>query len=326
MTTWRPATMPFSPPVIDLHQDLLGHIDAREAFGDELQTSWETIEASPVRLVVASSFAMDRSVEPASSHSNDHSLNYFRRYREIVRDRRGWHLVLNASDVDRALTNSRGILLHVEGLGATSPEDAPQLLDELFSAGCRSIGPVWNESNGLAHGPSQPRDGLTKLGRHVIQIIDEQAFVLDLAHMSIRSFWDTLDVTAGPVLVSHANARALADHPRNLTDDQARAIAKRAGVIGVVFSSVFAGQPKAARVVDHIEYLADLVGTEHVAIGSDLGGLWSDSIPDLGDVTRVGVIAAELEKRGWETSAIEMVTWGNASRVLRASLAKTEDD
>lgn len=105
--------------LIDLHQDLLPHIEARDRFGSVFQTDWEQLEESPIRIVVASTFPGYRFDDFMSKESARYSLSLMQRYQDDCTSRSGWHLVLKAKDLDRALTTpSRGIVIHVEGIGA----------------------------------------------------------------------------------------------------------------------------------------------------------------------------------------------------------------
>ncbi len=101
---------------------------------------------------------------------------------------------------------------------------------------------------------------------------EELGIVVDLSHINEAGFWDTLDVTSFPVIASHSNARALCDSPRNLTDEQLKAIAERDGVVGgavAIPSFVDREKPTIEKYVEHIEYMADLIGYEHVGLGFD---------------------------------------------------------
>lgn len=313
------------PPIIDLHQDLLPHIEARSVYGDVWQTSWSQLEASPVRIVVASTWPGDRVggvLSPAAREANEH---YMAGYAALAGESADWTLVLASDDVEHALEGgARGVVVHVEGLPRLEGPVEP-VFNRWFELGCRSVGLMWNEANGLGFGPEDPRGGLTERGRRAAEWLDGHPVVVDTAHMGEATFWDTLSATSGPVLASHANARALCDHPRNLRDDQLRAIADRGGVVGVAFTTMFLGETGgggAARVVDHIEHIAEVVGVEHVAVGSDFGGIVRGGLPDLASVERVGLLLDEMSSRGLSEESIGAIASGNAARVLQASLAK----
>jgi membrane dipeptidase len=152
----------------------------------------------------------------------------------------------------------------------------------------------------------------------VLRWAQEHRVVVDVAHMNQSTFWGALAATDGPVVASHANARALCRHPRNLTDDQLRAIGERGGVVGVVAVPRFVRRfrPSVKRLADHAEHIASVAGADAVAIGTDFGGLGSAAIRGYESVDEVGALIGELRGRGWDPEALEKISWRNAFRVL----------
>ncbi len=180
-------------------------------------------------------------------------------------------LILSRADVPGAPDGRLRFLLHLEG--GSPLEGSAEVLDALFELGVRSMQPTWNLRNELGDGVHEraAAGALTRFGVTVVKRMQELGMLVDLAHMSEASFWHTLRVTEGPVVVSHANSRAVYDHPRNLSDDQARAIADIGGVIGVHTLPTFTG-PGACSLDDllgHVEHLVQLVGVAHIAFGGD---------------------------------------------------------
>lgn len=183
--------------------------------------------------------------------------------------------VLTAEDILRAKRERKlGIIFGCQGL-ATKIEDDPNLLRILHRLGLRIAQLTYNERSALGCGCLETVDtGLTQLGRVCVREMNHLALLIDLAHAGARTSLDVLDLSADPVIVSHANARALCDNPRNLTDEQFRALAARGGVVGITAYAPFCEtapgvRPTLEAVLDHIAYVADLVGVEHVGIGSD---------------------------------------------------------
>lgn len=118
--------------------------------------------------------------------------------------------------------------------------------------------------------------------------------------------------------------RALTDHPRNLDDEQLKAVAERDGVVGVVFSARFLREDSNASVADvirHLEYIAELIGSAHVAIGTDLGGLMVDSMDDLGSVGDLQVLLEALDQSSFSADEVKSICWRNAYRALSKSLS-----
>lgn len=186
-------------------------------------------------------------------------------------------LALSRDDVIRARNQEKiAAILSLEGGEALA--DDPGLLEVFYRLGVRAIGLTWNDRNLLASGvgDSGSGGGLTSLGREAVRIAQELDILLDVSHLSERSFWDLIDLAQGPIIASHSSAYAVCPHPRNLTDEQAQTIAQTGGVIGVNFHSLFLceqGMAELADVVNHIDYLVQLVGPEHVGIGSDFDGI-----------------------------------------------------
>lgn len=224
-------------------------------------------------------------------------------------------------------------ILGVEDLDAGRPgvlltmEDAAPLIDdplnlEVFHAlGVRMIGLTWNGRNAFADGQKvgPTPGGLTDLGRALVARMDALGVVVDLAHIAEPGFWDALAVATRPVAVSHANARALHDHHRNLTDEQLKAIAATGGLVGVTFVPGFLTSGAAARehVVAHLEHMLGVIGEEHVALGSDFDGITAGPA-GLGDVSALTSLTADLLERGHTEARVEKILGSNWERVFRA--------
>jgi membrane dipeptidase len=140
---------------------------------------------------------------------------------------------------------ARGQLAAFLGLeGGYVIRDDPNNLKPLYDQGVRYMTLTWRHNTGWADGSEDtPRHhGLTALGRRVVREMNRLGMVVDVSHVSDETFWDVLKTTSRPVIASHSNARALCDHPRNLTDPMLRALAKNGGVVGVNFAAVFIDQ------------------------------------------------------------------------------------
>ncbi|MHB0856733.1 MAG: membrane dipeptidase [Anaerolineae bacterium] len=160
---------------------------------------------------------------------------------------------------------------HADGL-----EGSLNVLRSLYELGVRSIGLTHNISSAAADGCLEARDGvgLTRFGLQLVQEMNRLGMLVDLAHVSPSAFFSALDVVSRPVIFSHGNARALCDHPRNLTDDQLRALQQNGGVIGLSLVPYFVDQqsPSLARWLDHVEHIVEVAGIDSVGLGSDYDG------------------------------------------------------
>lgn len=222
------------------------------------------------------------------------------------------------------------IVLHIEGADCIDREFA--FLDTLYARGLRSIGLVWSRNNMFGNGvpfqfPASPDigGGLTEHGRALVLECNRRGILVDLAHLNERGFWDVAETSSHPLVASHSNAHRLCASPRNLTDRQLRAIADTGGVVGVNFAPCFVAENgmldsavPLAQLLAHIRYLANHLGEDGIALGSDLDGV---VMPDeIGDVTGVPGIFAALEKGGWSSQAIGKFAVGNWLRVLRQTI------
>ncbi|WP_067935555.1 dipeptidase [Alicyclobacillus kakegawensis] len=208
-------------------------------------------------------------------------------------------------------------------------EQCAQSLGILKALGLRHAILVWGGQNELASGPGQfydpdARQGLTDFGRAVVQACERSNIVIDVSHLDEASTTDVLEATEGVVIASHSNARALCNHPRNLSDAHLRRIGERQGVVGINSYARFVDADHATvdRFIDHIVYIADLIGIEHVGLGFDFMDYLPDSFgfPERTDgLARVEDVPRLIERlyaRGFNDEEIAMLTFRNAARVM----------
>jgi membrane dipeptidase len=216
-------------------------------------------------------------------------------------------------------------ILHLEGAEAIDTD--LEALDFWYSAGLRSLGPVWSRSNAFGHGvpfifPSSPDTGpgLTTVGRALVRRCAELGILVDLSHLNEAGFWDVAAIEPGPLVASHSAAHALCAASRNLTDAQLDAIAATGGLVGIVFACPFLRadfsedtDTPITLIADHARYVADRIGVEHVALGSDFDGA---PIPDqLGDAAGMPRLLTALETAGFGSAEVAAIGWGNWRRV-----------
>jgi len=163
----------------------------------------------------------------------------------------------------------------VYGFQNATPFERDERLVRVFHAlGVRIVQLAYMTGNLLADGCLEPRNGgLSLFGRAVIRELNRHGMLIDLSHVGDRSTLEAIDASAAPVAFTHANIRALADSPRNKTDEALRALAARGGVVGFTSLPGFtASDPREAtleRYLDHIDYAVQLIGVEHVGLGLD---------------------------------------------------------
>ena len=208
--------------------------------------------------------------------------------------------------------------------GAGPLADDPASLVLWAKRGLRIVGLVHTYGNELASSSGDPEPkphGLTDKGRVFVRKAFGLGLIVDVSHASDRALEDVVAVANeehGVVVATHSNARALADHPRNLRDAQLRAIAATGGVIGVNFHGPFLARGRRARVSDvvrQLQHMRSVVGPDHLAIGSDFEG---DIHPpeELRDASRYPVLAAALARAGFTAVEVRKIFAENALRVL----------
>ncbi len=219
----------------------------------------------------------------------------------------------------------------VEGGHALGGE--PAYLDRLYSLGVRILTVTWCNSNELADGgwdQHQPHNGLSALGREAVRRMNRLGIIVDVSHCSEKAFFDILAATTKPVIASHSGAAAIhqPQSRRNLSDEQLRHLAANRGVVGAVFVPAFLGPAEGARadisdVVRHIDHIVQLIGPDHVAIGSDFDG-YSGNLNGLEDCTRLPDLLRALGKLGYPEAAIAGIAGGNFLRVWTEVAASAE--
>jgi membrane dipeptidase len=211
--------------------------------------------------------------------------------------------------------NIIGGLLGIEGGHAL--EGKIGNLEKAYAAGVRLIGPSHffdNELGGSAHGMSG--EGLTDFGKAVVKRMNELNMVIDLAHASPKMFDEVLELSAKPVMVSHTGIRAVLNSPRNLSDDQIRRLAEKGGIIGIAFFDMAVGNDELKGIVACMKRVKNLVGIEHVALGSDYDG--SVAVPF--DITGLPIIVEALIQDGFSDEEIKAIMGENVKRFLIENL------
>jgi membrane dipeptidase len=219
-------------------------------------------------------------------------------------------------------------VLHLEGAEAIDP--GLEALELWYAAGLRSLGPVWSRATDFGHGvpfisPSSPDTGpgLTDAGRALVRRCGELGIMIDLSHVNEAGFWDVARADPGPLVASHSAAHQLCPTSRNLTDRQLDAIGSSDGLVGIVYACAFL-RPDFAEdantpvelIAEHARYIAERLGVEHVALGSDFDGT---TVPaEVGDVAGVPKVLDALRAAGFDERDIAAIAWDNWRRVLNA--------
>ncbi|HET6147343.1 MAG TPA: membrane dipeptidase [Polyangia bacterium] len=229
-------------------------------------------------------------------------------------------LVRSAAEMRAARAAGRiALFLGVEGSYAID-DDVEGGVARLAEAGVRFIGPLWERDSaaGSSCRTAEARDrGLSDIGRTLVRACNARGLLLDVAHASRKTFWDMAECSTTPVFSSHSGAAGVHAHPRNLDDEQIRAVAGKGGVIGVIFVAPYLGGMFCTldRIADHIEHVAAIGGEDCVALGSDFDGFLPlpRGIRDAADLPRLTEV---LWRRGWRQGALRKLLGENALRYL----------
>lgn len=260
----------------------------------------------------------------------------------------------HAQDVVQAFTTNDirrakddGKLAVVLALQTASPlEGELDMVEAFHRLGVRALVLAYNRAELAGDGCLEPRNGgLTRFGRHLIAEMNRVGMLLDLSHCGVRTSLEAIDVSEQPVALTHVGAKAVFDHPRNVSDEQLRAVASRGGVVGINSLPAFidgTGRATLSQMVDHLEHVVDVIGINHVGLGFDFSqppgtggipaaryerlieqGVWTrETLPPppwtypLESPAEVPRLSEELLLRGYDDEDVEKVLGGNFLRLF----------
>lgn len=198
-------------------------------------------------------------------------------------------------------------------------------LEELYERGVRLMTLLWNYENCIGAPNSRDRllmeKGLTPFGIQVVEKMNGLGMIVDISHASDGVFWDVLRHSRKPVAATHSNCRALADHPRNLTDEMLKALGENGGVAGLNFYGPFLGTPDVScleEMTAHILHMIKVGGMDLPAIGTDFDGFDGMQKMDIPDIGRMGRLWEALKKKGLTEGQLDKIWYKNALRLWSA--------
>ena len=324
--------------IADAHNDLLLELVHRRLEERPFERYWRPqLDAGGVGLQVCPIYAADETTDEAAVRFG---LQQAAAYHRLLGENDVVPVVA-AADLDR-LEGALGMLLALEGVEALGGD--AELMHAYWSLGVRMVSLTWNRRNAYADGLGVDDDrGLTAKGEELVDLLAGLGVVLDLVHASKRTFDGVLArAPTATVLVSHACCRAVCDTPRNLSDEQLRAIADRDGVVGMMALPITVDpeRPTIERLVDHVDHAVAVMGVEHVALGGDFirqiarargvteipdafmpAGMGADAaVEELEGPADYPRLVAALERRGYTGADLDAILSGNLLRVLRRGL------
>ncbi len=225
----------------------------------------------------------------------------------------------SAADIRKAQAEGKcAALLSIEG--AEQIECSIPKLREAHAKGVSIIHLCWNYDNVLTGSATDGQGGLTEAGRAFAREVCDLGMLIDLSHISERAFWDVLELTDRPVLAGHSDAAGVCAHPRNLTDEQFTALARRGGVAGLNLSPRFIGLGKDIdAVVAHAEHFLALGGEKVVCLGTDLDGVYElpAGLRGIQDFDR---LYEAMLRKNWSEAQVRDIFFGNLNAFLERAL------
>lgn len=221
-----------------------------------------------------------------------------------------------AADAEQAAAQGKvAAFLSIEG--AELLDCDPARLATAQQWGVRAVNLTWNRPNAISGtNCCESERGLSEQGRAFVREMERQDIRVDVSHLSERGFWDVMELAQRPVIASHSNARAMCSHPRNLTDEQLRALAQNGGFVGLnLYAAFVGGQGDMDALVAQVEHLWEIGGEELVGLGGDWDGCdrLAGGLRGVEDVPR---LYEALYRRNHGAARLERFLWGNLLRVL----------
>jgi membrane dipeptidase len=328
--------------IADAHVDILlelAHREHRLGETDVFARTWlPLLEAGGVGLQVCPVF-VDLELQPEGSLRE--ALRQVTALQHALRESPDRVVAVRTrADLDAVERGERiGLMLALEGVEPFGYEVATA--DLFWELGLRMAGLTWNRRNPFADGAAD-EGGLSRLGRTLLGRFAELGVILDLAHASPRLFEECVQSYEGRLLVTHAGCRAVNETPRNLSDEQLRELAVRDGIFGLMLHplTIDPVDPTIARVVDHLDHAASVIGPEHLCLGGDWtkrlhelmpapappdglmppGLAEGSTIAGLSGPEEYPALVKALRERGWSGPELDGLLAGNLLRFLRESL------
>ena len=186
--------------------------------------------------------------------------------------------VRTAEDAGNVLKHKAATLLAIEEGGAI--DGSLEALRCLYELGVRAMTLTWSNRNDIADGINEEAtgSGLTLFGKQVVAEMNRLGMLVDVSHISTAGFWSVIETSTKPIIATHSNAKSLCSHPRNLNDEQIKALAQNGGLAGITFAGQFLEEDWRNACIEsvykHIDYMLTLIGNDdHIGFGSDFDGI-----------------------------------------------------
>ncbi|MGE8205086.1 dipeptidase [Heyndrickxia sp. NPDC080065] len=285
--------------IIDLHCDALMKLadgKGKISFADssDLDTNKTRLQKGDVKVQCFAIFIEPEIKSDQKFQAALDQIYYFKN--EVLGKNHEMKQITSWNDFDHLKENEIGAMLTLEGVDAIGND--LQKLSILHELGVLSVGLTWNNANLAADGAGEPRGaGLTTFGKEIVQFNNRHQILTDVSHLCEKAFWDVMDIADYPI-ASHSNAKELCNHVRNLTNQQARAMFDKGGLIHVVFNPPFikeSGKASISDLIKHIDHFCALGGVDQIGFGSDFDGI-SKKVLKLEDSSMYQNLVNELLK------------------------------
>jgi membrane dipeptidase len=325
--------------VVDTHNDVLSTATLRGLSIDadltgKTHSDLKRFKKGGVDVQIFSIFCDDQFGVGSAFHQASREIDSL--YAIAGRNPDKMEIVTDVAGIRKAVKDKKlAAMMGVEG--GHMIEDRMDYLDSFYRRGVRYMTLTWNNSTSWATSAKEETSkaftvtpyGLTGRGKAIVRRMNELGMLVDLSHVGEKTFWDAIHTVNKPVICSHSSVYAICPVPRNLKDDQIRAIGVNGGVIQVNFYSGFLDSTYATDslraplsvLIDHIDHIVKLIGADHVGLGSDFDGIESPP-QQLDDVTTYPLITKALLDRGYKEADILKILGGNFIRVLKANEKK----
>ncbi|NLT58451.1 MAG: hypothetical protein GXX99_05765 [Clostridiales bacterium] len=308
--------------IIDTHCDtLMAYCQDNAGF---CSGTWDvTFDKMSANDTYLGTFAMYFSATDTPEQRAEQAVKYAEAYAHLL-ENHAVSPIRSAAELEQfAQQGGNGILLSIEN--ACFFEDDVNDLKKYWDMGVRMISfthfkdSQYGCGNAVNDTPEQDT-GLTERGRRMVGLVEETGMIIDVSHLSFKSFWDVCEEAKRPFIASHSNAHAVCGHGRNVKDDMFAEIMRRGGLIGMCFCPPFvAGEEPITveQMADHVDHLCGLGGQDNICIGGDLDGIGDMKVAGLEDCANTWNLAEALLRRNYSEELVDKIMFGNAYAFLK---------
>lgn len=311
--------------IIDGHSDYLeSSLDKNIHINNKnLMFNLEDVYSNRPYIQLSSIFIHTKYIEKGMGYTRAlDMLNKFENEYSLFKDSYKLEKIISKNTLNKVIMQNKiGILLTIENLGLIGDEISK--IKEFYNKGVSIMSLTWNDQNLIASGAKITNDtGITKFGFKCIDEINRLGIIIDVSHLSKNSFKDLIKINKNKLIATHSCVRKLCDNTRNLDDYEIKYIAECGGVIGINFYKDFLTDKRPYAtiddIIDHITYIANLVGIEYVGIGSDFDGIDKNDLPiGIKGVKDIDNLIDRLITRGFSNYEVEKIMGKNMYSFLK---------